>query len=286
MRKSRRKAAAAGEGRPIVTVVDAPPPSARSLGDLLFGRRLASTEEDEERIGPVAGVPVLGLDALSSAAYGPEAALTLLLPLGVLGLVVRGPDHRDHRRASCSSSTSRTARRSPPTRTAAARTPSRRRTSGTGAALLAGAALALDYVLNVAVGISAGVGALVSAVPALLPHTLPLCLVILGAAHAGQPARHARVGHHLPAADVPVRRRRSASSSSLGASKRVALAGGHPAPGHATARAPGPAPRRSSLWLLMRAFASGCTAMTGVEAVSNGVPGLPPADDPQRASGR
>src|SRR5262249_36521194 len=46
-------------------------------------------------------------------------------------------------------------------------------------ALLSGAALALDYILNVAVGISAGVGALVSAFPPLLPHTVTLCLVIL-----------------------------------------------------------------------------------------------------------
>ncbi len=46
-------------------------------------------------------------------------------------------------------------------------------------ALLAGAALALDYILNVAVGISAGVGALVSAFPSLLSHTLALCLAIL-----------------------------------------------------------------------------------------------------------
>src|SRR6202030_3535879 len=47
---------------------------------------LASAEEDEQKIGPLAGVPVLGLDALSSAAYGPEGALTLLLPLGALGI--------------------------------------------------------------------------------------------------------------------------------------------------------------------------------------------------------
>src|SRR5208282_2784017 len=50
---------------------------------------------------------------------------------------------------------------------------------GQSAALLAGAALALDYVLNVAVGISAGVGALVSALPILLPYTVPVCLGIL-----------------------------------------------------------------------------------------------------------
>src|SRR5208283_4801254 len=50
---------------------------------------------------------------------------------------------------------------------------------GSGAGLLAGAALMIDYLLNVAVGISAGIGALVSAVPRLEPHTLALCLAVL-----------------------------------------------------------------------------------------------------------
>ena len=53
---------------------------------LLFGRPLATSEERAEHIGPIAGIPIFGLDALSSAAYGPEAALTLLLPLGLLGV--------------------------------------------------------------------------------------------------------------------------------------------------------------------------------------------------------
>src|SRR5689334_13917079 len=57
-----------------------------SLSDLLFGRPLASYEETEQRIGPLEGIGVFGLDALSSAAYGPEAALTLLIPVGALGL--------------------------------------------------------------------------------------------------------------------------------------------------------------------------------------------------------
>ena len=56
------------------------------IQDLLFGRPLATSEERAEHIGPVAGIPVFGLDALSSAAYGPEAALTLLIPLGLLGV--------------------------------------------------------------------------------------------------------------------------------------------------------------------------------------------------------
>src|ERR1700677_3991354 len=57
-----------------------------SLFDLLAGKPLATSEERAEHIGPIAGIPVFGLDALSSAAYGPEAALTLLIPLGVAGI--------------------------------------------------------------------------------------------------------------------------------------------------------------------------------------------------------
>ena len=54
--------------------------------DLLLGRPLASDEARAEEIGASAGIPIFGLDALSSAAYGPEAALTLLIPLGAAGV--------------------------------------------------------------------------------------------------------------------------------------------------------------------------------------------------------
>jgi len=57
-----------------------------SLIDVLVGRPLATEEEKAERIGAAKGVPIFGLDALSSAAYGPEAALTLLIPLGLAGV--------------------------------------------------------------------------------------------------------------------------------------------------------------------------------------------------------
>src|SRR5580704_19777375 len=53
-----------------------------ALLNFLFGSPLATTDERAERIGPTAGIPIFGLDALSSAAYGPEAVLTLLIPLG------------------------------------------------------------------------------------------------------------------------------------------------------------------------------------------------------------
>src|SRR6201993_4802806 len=55
-----------------------------ALWDLLFGRPLRTREEAVEELGPLSAIPVLGLDALSSAAYGPEAALTVLLPLGAI----------------------------------------------------------------------------------------------------------------------------------------------------------------------------------------------------------
>src|ERR1700741_1878367 len=57
-----------------------------SLSNFLLGKPLRSSDERGEQIGPVAGIPIFGLDALSSAGYGPEAALTLLLPLGALGV--------------------------------------------------------------------------------------------------------------------------------------------------------------------------------------------------------
>ena len=54
--------------------------------NFLMGKPLATSEERAECIGPIAGIPIFGLDALSSAAYGPEAALTLLISLGALGV--------------------------------------------------------------------------------------------------------------------------------------------------------------------------------------------------------
>src|ERR1700730_16566455 len=53
--------------------------------DLVVGKPIRTSEERAEQIGVPEGIPIFGLDALSSAAYGPEAALRLLIPLGVLG---------------------------------------------------------------------------------------------------------------------------------------------------------------------------------------------------------
>jgi amino acid transporter len=234
----------------------------------MFGRRLASIEEDEQKIGPIAGVPVLGLDALSSAAYGPEAALTFLLPLGALGLSCLVPisaililvllivyvSYRQTIAAYPGGGGSYTVAKD---------------NLGQPAALLAGAALALDYILNVAVGISAGIGALVSAIPSLEPHTLALCLTVLALLTIVnlRGTRESGLTFLLPTYLFVI---------TLGAvmvigGVKAALAGGHPvplSPPHVLPAAQG----SLGLWLFMRAFANGCTALTGVEAVSNGVP--------------
>src|SRR5215204_7083021 len=149
-----------------------------SLARLLLGRRLASHEQAEQKIGVTAGVPAIGLDALASSSYGPEAALAILIPLGAAGLGYIGPivlvilallatlyiSYRQTIAAYPTGGGSYTVAKE---------------NLGTNFGLLAASALLLDYVLNVAVAISAGVGALTSAFPALHKYTLVLCLVIL-----------------------------------------------------------------------------------------------------------
>jgi amino acid transporter len=150
-----------------------------NLMSLLVGRKLANREGDARKITAVEGLPAMGLDGLGSSAYGPEAALTILLPVGAAGLVYIGPimiailvvlamlyvSYWQTIEAYPTNGGSYTVARD---------------NLGANTGLLAAAALMIDYVLNVAVGISAGVGALTSAVPPLHPYTLGLCLAILG----------------------------------------------------------------------------------------------------------
>jgi amino acid transporter len=236
--------------------------------DVVFGRRLASGEEEHHRVGEIAAVPMLGLDALGSAAYGPEAALTVLLPLGALGLsyvmpitllivLLLGIVYLSYRQTIAAYPTGGGSY------TVA------RRNLGPAFGLLAAAALLLDYVLVVAIGISAGVGALVSALPALQPYTLPLCLAVLGliAVVNLRGVREAGVAFVLPTYLFVVM---------LGTVLAVGIARAWfgSAPGTMPAEAPATLPAiagGASAWLLLQSFSSGCTAMTGVEAISNGV---------------
>ena len=234
---------------------------------ILLGRPLATSEERAEHIGPVAGIPIFGLDALSSAAYGPEAALTLLIPLGLMGvreivpisaailtlLIIVYFSYRQTIDAYPHGGGSFTVASE---------------NLGDQAGLLAAAALMIDYVLTAAVGISAGVGALISAMPQLQPHTLSLCLGILvvltivnmrGVHDTG-------VVFMIPTYFFLV-----SLLVIIGVGGwHILASGGHP---HPVTPLPVPpaATEMLSLWLLLKVFSSGCAAMTGVEAVSNGV---------------
>lgn len=238
-----------------------------NLLDLVVGKPIRTGEERAEQIGPIRAVSIFGLDGLSSAAYGPEAALSLLIPLGLAGVHYLIPisvaiiillwivyfSYRQTIAAYPTGGGSYTVARF---------------NLGASASLLAAAALLADYILTAAVGISAGVGALVSAVPSLLPHTLLLCLVILvlialinlrGVREAGlvfSIPTYVFVGTLL--------------ATTIAGLLHVLISHGRPIP---VTPLPPPQPVTAvvSYWLLLKVFASGCTALTGVEAVSNGV---------------
>lgn len=143
-----------------------------------------------------------------------------------------------------------------------------RRNLGVTPGLLAAAALMLDYVLVVAVGISAGVGALVSAYPPLQPHTLALCLAVLALITTInlRGVRESGAAFVLPTYLFVTCLLIVLAWGVV----KAWVAGGHPEAVVAAPALPGPT-AAAGTWLLLRAFAAGCTAMTGVEAVSNGV---------------
>jgi amino acid transporter len=235
--------------------------------DFILGRHLASEEDKDERVGPLPGVSVFGLDALSSAAYGPEAALTVLIPLGLAGIGFGLPitvavsailaivyfSYRQTISGYPAGAGSYTVAKE---------------NLGTSAGLLAAAALMIDYTLNVAVGISAGIGALTSALPLLQPYTLLLCLAVLllltffnlrGLRESGlafMPPTYLFVGCLVLVLAIGI--------------VKTFVSGGHPLPVDPLPTPPN-AHQQITLWLFLKAFAAGCTAMTGVEAVSNGV---------------
>ena len=252
----------------LTTPIAEQEPRRMSLYDRIMGEHLATRDEHSQKVGPLAGIPMLGLDALSSAAYGPEAALTILLGIGTLGtayilpitgliillLAIVYVSYRQTMFAYPQGGGSYTVAKE---------------NLGTRMGLLAAASLLIDYTLNVAVGIAAGVGALISIAPALHPYILPLCLFILvlitlvnlhGIRESGMAFV---IPTYLFVGTLGL-------IIAVGVAKTV-LGGGHPLP----VEVPPEVPLSSAgagFWLLLRAFANGCTAMTGVEAISNGIP--------------
>src|ERR1700760_4375062 len=253
-----------------------------AIQDKIFGKPLATSEERAEQIGVGAGIPIFGLDALTSAAYGPEAALSLLIPLGIIGtqylvpiitaililLVIVYFSYRQTIAAYPGGGGSFTVASG---------------NRGEKAGLLAAAALMIDYILTAAVGISAGVTAMTSALPKFQPHTLALCLLILAILAIVNLRGVKDTG---TAFIVPTFLFIGTLLTLIaGGVYKTLAAGGHP---HPVGHIPPPLPQTVQflgLGILMRAFPSGLPAMTGVEAVSNGVMAFrePRAKNAQRA---
>src|ERR1700723_3839406 len=231
-----------------------------SLTDSIIGKPLATSEERAEHIGVAAGIPIFGLDGLTSAAYGPEAAMTLLIPLGVAGaeygwriisailvlLTIVYFSYRQTIAAYPGGGGSYTVATE---------------NLGEKAGLLAAAALMIDYILTAAVGISAGVTAMTSALPKFQPHTLALCLLIL-AILAVVNLRGVKDTGTAFVVPTFLFIATLLATIAVGAYKTFA-AGGHPLPADPL---PQPFPRRGQflgLWMLMRGFSSAVVGMTG-----------------------
>jgi amino acid transporter len=237
-----------------------------SVWNVLVGRPLRAKEASKEQITPVEGLSALSLDALTSVAYGPEAIIVVLALAGAGALHVVLPitlaivallailvfSYRQVIDAYPGGGGAYAVSRA---------------NLGPRAGLVAGASLIVDYTLTVAVSIAAGVGALTSAFPSLSSATVPLCLGILALITLmnlrglGETAR----AFLLPTMMFIV-----------GLLVIIAIGLIHPLALHA------PQPGRSLLathglqtvgvLLVLKAFSAGCSALTGVEAIANGVP--------------
>ena len=241
-------------------------PMGRSLWRLLVGPPLRARDVSREQITPVEGLPALSLDALTSVAYGPEAIITVLAVAGATALHLVLPitiaivvllailvfSYRQVIDAYPGGGGAYAVSRA---------------NLGAGASLLAGASLVVDYTLTVAVSIAAGVASLTSAFPGLTAATVPICLAILavimllnlrGLADAAR-------GFLLPTAVFII-----------GLLIVIVIGLIHPLALHAAqpgrSQLPAKALETVSVLLVLKAFSAGCSALTGVEAIANGVP--------------
>ncbi|PBC97071.1 amino acid transporter [Streptomyces sp. Ag82_O1-15] len=220
-------------------------------------------EGDKYHLTSVEGLAALSLDALSSVAYGPEAIVLVLIAAGTSALSATFPVtlviagllavlvvsygqviavHPDGGGAYAVG----------------------KKDLGPTVSLLAAASLVVDYVLTVTVSLAAGAASLASAFPVLDSHLLAVCLIglaLLTAVNLRGVAESARV-LMLPTVLFIV--------SILGIVV-LGLARGHPVAFVGTAQ-PVHATEALSVLLLLKAFSSGCSALTGVEAIANGVP--------------
>ena len=222
----------------------------------------AAGHDEQHRLTAVQGLAALSLDALSSVAYGPEAILVVLVAAGTAGLRYSLPvtgaiiallaalvvSYRQVIEAFPSGGGAYAVARAH---------------LGTQASLVAAASLIVDYVLNAAVGVSAGIAALTAAFPALFGATVWLCLaalILITGLNLWGVSESAKV-FTVPTLLFVV-------------AIAAVIAGGlfraHPAVtlNHHL----GPATETVGVLVVLKAFASGCSALTGVEAIANAVP--------------
>jgi amino acid transporter len=236
------------------------------LWRLLIGPPLQARQVSSEEITPVEGLSALSLDALTSVAYGPEAIIVVLAAAGAgaLHLVLPITISIVALLAILVFSYRQVIDAYPEGGGAYAVS---RANFGSHVSLLAAAALVVDYTLTVAVSIAAGVGALASAFPRLSSATVPIGLGILAVVTflnlrgLGETAR----AFLLPTMIFIV-----------GLLAIIVVGLVHPLALHVPQ--PGQVQLPTSnleavgVLLVLKAFSAGCSALTGVEAIANGVP--------------
>jgi amino acid transporter len=240
------------------------------LGRVLLGRPLPSSAQQHERLTKTAAIGAFGLDALSSVAYGPDEILYVLLLAGTAGVAFDIPiavaialllaivvtSYRQTIYAYPNGGGSFTVAS---------------RNLGRTAGLVAAGALMVDYLTTVAVSVTAGVAALIAFAPAINPYRVVIdvaAIVILMVINL-RGVREAGAAFILPTYVFVA----SLAALLLVAAFRIATGN----PPHALHTVPS-ATEGVSLFLVLRAFAGGCTAMTGVEAIANGVPAFEPPE--------
>jgi len=243
------------------------------LKRLFVGSPLPTAQQRHERLGKATALAVFASDPLSSVAYATEeilfvlilagsAALSYSLPIGVgiaaLILIVV-TSYRQTIRAYPQGGGAYIVAKD---------------NLGVFPSLVAGAALLIDYVLTVAVSVAAGVAAVTSAVPELFPYRVWLCvLAVAGVAVAN--LRGVRESGKIFAAPTYV------FVVSILAMVTWGVGGALFGLLRVTPYAPhAPGLEGIGLFLFLRAFSAGCTALTGVEAVSDGVPAFKPPEAP------
>lgn len=236
------------------------------LKRLLIGEPLRNEQAAHERLTKTKALAVFSSDALSSVAYATEeillmlvlagtAALSLALPIAaaiIVLLIIVAISYRQTIFAYPSGGGSYIVSKE---------------NLGVYPGLVAGASLLIDYILTVAVSISAGVAAITSALPGLSPYRVAICIALIALIMVAN-LRGIKESGTIFAAPTYVFVVVMALMVGWGLIRLAfGMESAHPTPHDAPAAA-----HPLTLFLLLRAFASGCTALTGVEAISNGVP--------------